>query len=238
MSKSLIWYNLSYYAKTLKFITPCLVFIAWHLSIHSQIPIPIWNQYHLAALTIFVFSNWIGTGFINSEDRTQQFITRLHTKNETVYHISKIVTILFLMMPFYAVMIFYPIIFGFFVRDLLFTEIIAVVIIHFLFSLMGASMCVFFNADFHNQKNILPLQALVMLLVIVPFETIFEDNVLIRYAVNLLPPLNFFGGRLHALDSGVFVIDGNFGMFVLWSLGYSIALIAIYIVMIKKKNKQ
>ena len=237
MIKSLIWYNLSYYAKTLKFIAPCLVFIVWHLSIHSQIPIPIWNQYHLAALTIFVFSNWIGTSFINSEDRTQQYITRLHTKNETVYHVSKIVSILLLMMPFYAVMIFHPIIFGFFVRSLLFTEIIAVVIIHFLFSLMGASMCVFFNADFHNQKNMLPLQVLVMLLVIVPFATIFEDNMFIRYAVNLLPPLNFFGERLHALDSGIFVIDGNFGVFVLWSLGYSVALITIYILTIKK-NKQ
>ena len=238
MSRSLIWYNLSYYAKTLKFIAPCLVFIVWHFSIHSQIPIPIWNQYHLAALTIFVFSNWIGTSFINSEDRTQQFITKLHTKNETVYHVSKILTILLLMMPFYAIMIFYPIIFGFFVRGLLFTEIIAVVIIHFLFSLMGASMSIFFNADFHSQKNILPLQVLIMLLVIVPFDTIFEDNVLIRYAVYLLPPLNFFGERLHALDSGVFVIDGNFGVFVLWSLGYSIVFITIYILMIKKKNKQ
>ena len=238
MSKSLIWYNLSYYAKTLKFIAPCLVFIIWHFSLHSQIPIPIWNQYHLAALTIFVFSNWIGTSFINSEDRTQQFITRLHTKNETVYHVSKIATILLLMMPFYAVMIFYPIIFGFFVRSLLFTEIIAVVIIHFLFSLMGASMSVFFNSDFHNQKNILPLQVLVILLVIVPFATIFEGNVLIRYAVNLLPPLNFFGDRLHALDSEIFVMDGNFWVFVLWSLGYSIVLITFYVFIIKKKNKQ
>ena len=237
MSRSLIWYNLSYYAKTLKFIAPCLVFIVWHFSIHSQMPIPIWSQYHLTALSIFVFSNWIGTSFINSEDRTQQFITRLHTKNEITYHISKIATILLLIIPFYGIMIFYPIIFGFFVRSLLFTEVIAVITIHFLFSLMGASMSVFFNSDFHNQKNMLPLQVLIILLVIVPFEMIFENNALIRYAVQLLPPLNFFGDRLHDLDSGVFVIDGNFLVFVLWSLGYSLALIAFYILMIRKKNK-
>ena len=237
MIRSLIWYNLSYYAKTLKFIAPCLVFIVWHFSIHSQMPISIWSQYHLTALTIFVFSNWIGTSFINSEDRTQQFITRLHSKNETTYHVSKIITILLLMIPFYVIMIFYPIVFGFFVRSLLFTEVLTVVAIHFLFSLMGASMSVFFNADFHNQKNILPLQVLIMLLVTVPFATIFEDNVFIRYAVNLLPPVNFFGGRLHELDNGIFVIGGNFLVFVLWSLGYSLALITIYILMIRRKNK-
>ena len=142
------------------------------------------------------------------------------------------------MMPFYVVMIFYPIVFGFFVRSLLFTEIIAVVIIHFLFSLMGASISVFFNADFHNEKNILALQVLVMLIVIVPFAEIFEYNMFIRFAVNLLPPLNFFGQRFHQLDSGLFVINGNFWVFVLWSLGYSAALITIYIFMIKKKSKE
>ena len=238
MNKALIWYNLSYYAKTLKFIAPCLVFIVWHLSIHSQIPISIWSQYHLAAVTIFVFSNWIGTSFINSEDRTQQYITRLHVKNETTYHLAKILTILLLMMPFYAIMIFYPIMFGFFIRSLLITEVLAIIIIHFLFSLMGASMSVFFNGDFHNQKNILPLQVLVMLIVVVPFASIFEDNVLIRYAIMFLPPVNFFGDRLHELDSGVFVMDSNFLVFVLYSLGYSLGLIMVYIFMIKKKNKQ
>jgi len=229
MIRSLIWYNLSYYAKTLKFIAPCLVFIVWHFLIHSQTSIPIWSQYHLGALTIFVLANWLGTSFINSEHKTQQYITLLHCKNKTAYHIAKIATILLLMVPFYAIMIFYPIVFGFFVRSLLFTEILAVLVIHFLFSLMGASMSIFFNADFHNQKIILPLQALVVLLVIVPFGVVFADNVFIRYAVLLLPPLNFFGERLHDLDSGVFVIGGNFWLFVLWSLGYSLALIALYI---------
>jgi len=141
------------------------------------------------------------------------------------------------MIPFYAIMIFYPIIFGFFVRSLLFTEIIAVVTIHFLFSLMGASMSVFFNVDFHNQKNMLPLQVLVMLLVIIPFGMIFDDNIFIRYAVNLLPPLNFFGERLHDLDSGIFVMDGNFWTFVLWSLGYSLVLVVVYVLLIRKKDK-
>ena len=237
MSKPLIWYNLSYYAKTSRFIAPCLVFIVWHFSVHSQTPISIWSQYHLAALTIFVFSNWIGTSFINSEDRTQQFITMLHIKNETVYHVSKIATILLLMIPFYVIMIFYPIVFGFFVRSILLTEIFAIVAIHFLFSLMGASISVFFNSDFHSQNITLPLQVLVMLLVIIPFGTIFDDNMFVRYAVNLLPPLNFFGERLHDLDSGVFVIDGNFWVFVLWSLGYSLVLITTYIFMIRKENK-
>lgn len=236
MIGSLIWYNLSYYAKSLKFIAPCLGFIVFHFSIHSQTPIPIWGQYHLGAVAIFVLSNWIGTSLINCEDRTQQYITRLHVKNETLYHVAKIVSILLIMIPFYIILIFYPIVFGFFVRSLLVSEVLAIIAIHFLFSLMGVSMSVFFNANFHNQKNILPLQVLAILATTIPFAIIFEDNMFIRYATYLLPPLSFLGERFHDLDSGVFVADRGFLVFILYSLGYSFVLIAVYIFVIKKKK--
>jgi len=238
MSRALIWYNISYYAKTLKFIAPCMVFIIWHFSIHTQTPVPIWSQYYLTALATFVLANWIGTSFINSEDRTQGYITRLHVKSENAYHLTKIATILILMIPFYAIMIFYPMIFGFFVRSLLITEIIAVVAIHFLFSLMGAAVSILFDTDFYNQNSVLPLQVLVVLVLVVPFATIFDGNVFVQYATYLLPPVNFFGDSFHALDSGVFVMDSNFLIFVLYALGYSLILITIYTIIIKKKNKQ
>lgn len=237
MNKALVWYNLSYYTKTLKFIAPCMVFIVWHFSIFSQSPIPIWSQYYLTAITIFILSNWIGTGFINCEHKTQQYITRLHVGSDLVYHVSKIIAILLFLIPFYALMVFYPIVFGFFVRHLLATEVLAVLIIHFLFSLMGVSVSVFFNADFHDKTTILPLQVLVVFFVVVPFAVIFEDNTFVRYAVYLLPPLNFLGERLHALDSGVFLLDSKFLIFILYSLGYSLGLIAVYVLLVRKKFK-
>ena len=237
MNRSLIWYNLSYYARSLRFIAPCLVFVVFHFSIHSQMPIPIWGQYHLGAVGVFVFSNWIGSSFINSEDRTQQYITMLHVKNETLFHISKIISILVFMIPFYMILITYPLAFGFFERSLLFTELLAVAVIHFLFSLMGASVGAFFNADFHNKKTLIPLQALVVLVMVVPPDMFLGDNALARFVAYLLPPLNFFGDRLNTLSSGVFVMDGNFLLFILRSAGYSLALIAVYIFLIKKRNK-
>jgi len=161
----------------------------------------------------------------------------LHVKNETLFHISKIISILIFMMPFYMVLIAYPAMLGFFERSLLFTEILAVAIIHFLFSLMGTSVGVFFNADFHNKKTMIPLQALVVLVLVVPLDMILGDNMLARYVAYLLPPLNFFGDRLNTLSSGVFVMDGNFLLFILRSAGYSLALIAVYIFLIKKRNK-
>jgi len=141
------------------------------------------------------------------------------------------------MTPFYILLIFYPIVFGFFVRSLLFIEILAMLIIHFMFSLMGTAVSIFFNVDFHNQKTVLPLQALVILVIAVPFAVTFEDNVFVQYITYLLPPINFLGQRLHDLDNGIFILDNNFLIFILYSLGYSLALIVIYILLIRNKNK-
>ena len=142
MNISLIGYNISYYVKTLKFVAPCLTYIVF-LFVNYQTPSPIWSNYYITSVAVFILSNWIGTTFINSEDRTQQYITRLHVKNETVYHIYKIISILLFILPFYALLIFYPMMIGFFTRSLMAAEILTLFIIHFLFSLMGTSMSMF-----------------------------------------------------------------------------------------------
>jgi hypothetical protein len=231
-------YNISYYLKTLKFIAPCLAFIVF-LFVNYQTSGPIWSNYFITAVAVFIFSNWIGTTFINSEDKTQQYITRLHIKNETSYHIYKIISIMLFILPFYALLIFYPLMIGFFTRSLAVAEILTLFIIHFLFSLMGTSMSMFFNSDLHNHKNnTLPLQALAILVAIMPLSLIFEDNAIVVYATYILPPINFLNERLHNLHNDVFAPDGNLLLFAVYSLGYSLLLIFIYILIVRKKSKQ
>jgi len=231
--KALIYYNLSYYVKSLKFIAPCLIFFVWFAQIHSQIPLQIWNQYFIGVITIFILSHCIGAGIINCEDKTQEAITKLHVKNNTFFHIAKIVSALVFMIPFYFLMIFFPLIFGFFTRNLLFTEIIATIIIFFLSSLMGVTTSVFFNKDFHDKGLALPFQVLVLIVMVVPFATIFDENMFVQFVVLLLPPVNFFAERFHELSNDVFLLDGNFFVFVLYAKAYSSALIGVYIRMTK-----
>jgi len=237
MNISLVRYNISYYIKTLRFIAPLLVFIVFFFIHHQTTNTPIWSSYYISAVAIFILSNWIGTSFINSEDTTQQFITRLHVKNENIYHVSKIISILLLIMPFYILLVFYPILTSFFARNLTTIEVLVALIINFLFSLMGTSISIFFNTDLHNQKNnTLPLQALVILITVIPISMIFENNTFVRFATYFLPPVNFFAGRLHYLNDEIFMVDYRFMLFILYSLGYSLALIVIYILLIRKKK--
>jgi len=238
MNLSLIRYNISYYVKTLKFVAPLLVYIVF-LFVNYQIPGPIWSNYYITAVAIFVLSNWFGTDFINSEDKTQSYITRLHVKNETVYHVSKIISVLLFMLPFYVLLIFYPVMIGFFMRGLTAVEVLVSFIIHFLFSLMGVAVSIFFNLDLHKHKNaVLPLQALIILVTVMPLALMFENNAAIGFAVYLLPPVNFLNESLHYLRDDLYIPDLNFMLFILYSVGYSLLLIIAYIFIVRKKGRQ
>lgn len=239
MNISLIKYNLSYYVKTLRFIGPCLLYIVFFFINYQFKRIGIWDNCYITAVAIFVLSNWIGTSFVNSEDKTQQYITRLHVINETTYHISKIISILVFMLPFYILVIFYPITFGFFTRNILPSEILVCTIIHFLFSLMGVSISIFFNSDLLTNKNMtIPIHAFIILITIIPITLVFKDNIFVKYIAYLLPPVNFLTEKLYSLNDEIYSLDYGFLIFVIYATGYSLILIALYCIIIQRKNKE
>ena len=238
----LIKYNVEYYIKSVKYLPPLIFFIAFLAIKFQASPIGIWSNLHITSIAIFILSTWIGVSFVNSEDKTQQYITRLHTKNETVYHFSKIVSIVLFLIPFYVITLLVPVVFGSFARDLLLSEIFVYFAVYFLIGLTGASIGIFFNSDILSGETAILLHLLVTTVVVVPFDTIFADNLFVVYAHYLLPPTNFLAERLHNLNDGmndgVFTIDRNFLLFAAWSLGYAVILTALYNFIIQRRNKK
>jgi len=234
----LIKYNISYYVKSAKYVPPVILFAIVISVIYSTAPIGIWSNLHVTTIVIFIFASWIATSFVNSEDETQQYITMLHVKhvkNETTYHLSKIVAIIAFLIPFYIITLSIPLILGSFTRNLLISEVFVYIVVYFSIGLLGTSIGVFFNSFiFSDEISILVLLAVIMI-TIVPFNVIFEDNLLIAYAYYLLPPVNFMADRLHNLGEGIFLMDLNFLIFVVWVLGYSLLLITLYNIVIQKK---
>jgi len=240
MNIPLIRYNLKYYGKTPNSAAPILAFAVFFFINYQAVNSPIWSNYYITAMGIFVMSNWIAVSFINSEEKTQQWITRLHVRNDTAFHIAKIIAILVFMIPFYMMMVCYPLLVGMFIRSLTFAEIAIIFTIHFLFSLMGTAIGILFNADLHNIKNdyVIPLHVLIIFGVAMPWASIFENNILIRYAVFLLPPVNFLAQSMHTLGDGVYRLDFNFMVFVLYALGYSMLLMVVYFLVIHKRSRR
>ncbi len=238
MNIALIRYNLSYYFNSLKCIAPSLVYLLFFFINYQSSPIGIWSNCYVSAMAVYVMSIIIGTSFINSEDRIQQSITRLHVKDDTVFHLAKYISVVIFTIPFYIISIFYPIIFGLYSRDLLPTEIVAFLLIHFTYSIQGIAVGVFFNTYiFKDRNSALPIQVLIIVITALPLSYMFKSNVLITYASYLLPPVNFITEMLFGLDDAVFIFDPNFWFYIVYSLGYTMMLVTVYIFIIKKKCK-
>ena len=238
MNKPLIKYNLDYYIKSVRYLPPVVIFAVFLTIIYQTAPIGIWSNLHITLIAIFILSSWVGVSFMNSEDKTQQYITMLHVNNEMLYHLSKIASVVIFLVPFYVVTLLIPLIQGMFMRNLLLSEVFVYLVVYFLIGILGMSVGIFFNSDIISGEMAVLTQIIVISIIVVPFNVIFEDNLFIVYAYNLLPPVNFLAQRLHDLNDGVFILDSHFLIFILYALGYSFALIALYVWVMRKKNKQ
>ena len=233
----LVKYNISYYIKSVKYLPPVILFATVISIVYQTAPIGIWSNLHVTTIVMFIFASWIASSLINSEVPTQQYITILHVKNETLYHMSKIVSIIVFLIPFYIITLIIPLILGSFTRRLLISEVIVYIVVYFLIGLLGASIGIFFNSFVFSGEMAILIHLTVISIIVVPFNVIFEDNLLVVYASYLLPPINFMANRLHNLSEGIFVMDFNFFVFVIWVLGYSLVLITLYNIVIQKRNK-
>jgi len=224
--------------KSVKYLPPVICFAAFLAINYQASPIGIWSNLHITAIAIFIFSSWVGMSFINSEDKTQQYITRLHVKNETAYHLSKIVSIVIFLVPFYVGTILMPVLYGSFVRRIHFGEILIYIAVHFLVSLLGVSVGIFFNLDLFSTEMAVLAYLLAMIVILVPFNIILSDNFVVVYAYYLLPPINFLAERLHYLGDEVFLVDANFLVFVVYALGYASVMIVLYNAVMQRRNKE
>jgi len=232
----LIKYNIEYYIRSAKYLPPVIVYLVF-LAINYQVaPIGIWSNLHITLLGIFILSSWIGVNFANSEDKTQQTITKLHINNDYVYHLSKIISILTFLIPFYAITLLIPIVSGSFTRGLLFSEALIYIAVYVLVGLLGIMVGVLFNSNIFKEEVAVLLHLSVLAATAIPFGAIYADNQFVVIAHRLLPPVNFLAQRLQYLDSGTFAVDGNFWLFILNSAAYTAMLIALYVFLMRRKS--
>ncbi|MCL2197410.1 MAG: hypothetical protein FWB80_00655 [Defluviitaleaceae bacterium] len=226
---SLIKYNLDYYEKSFKYIIPGLFYIVF-IAINYQTTSPVWSTYFIAALGTFVFANFIATSFMTCEDITQQGITRLHIRNDTAFHLAKIISLLLIMLVACVLVVLFPVAIGFFARSLTVTEIFVALVIHLMLSLLGTAVGIFFTIDSFL------IHATVILFSVMPLAAMFESPWIIG-ASYLLPPVNFLAEDMHYLSDQKLMPSYSLLVFFLYSLGYSLLLFGIYILKERRKRK-
>jgi len=239
MMISLVKYNLAYYVNSLKFIPPGLVYIAFVAINYSFAPQMFWDSLNIGVLAIFILANINSRNIVNNEDIVQQHITRKHVRNDLIFHTAKIISIQVFMLPFYLFLVFFPLLLGMYTRSIGLVEVLVSLVVYFLFSLMGSAMGLFFNEDLHMDKSFAaPLHLLLVIIVVVPFATIYQDNIFVVTATYLLPPLHFLQGSLLGIGDAAYNLSISFWIFIVYAIGYSTLLMVCYVFINLRKSKR
>ncbi|MCL2356415.1 MAG: hypothetical protein FWC70_04530 [Defluviitaleaceae bacterium] len=238
MLVALVKYNIDYYIKSVRYLPPCLIFVVFLALNYQTSPIGIWSNLHITSLAIFILANWLSASLVNSEDKTQQYITRLHANNDTVFHLSKPVSVITLLIPFYVLTLLIPLIAGSFPRNLHVSEIFVYLAAYFLIGFLGVSVGIFFNSNIFTGESAIMLHLIVTGVLVIPFNVIFDNILPVVYAYYFLPPINFTADRLHSLGDDRFSADWTFLIFAVWALSYAIMLTALYIFVMRRRNKE
>ena len=226
---ALVKYQIHYYINSAKYLPPLVLFVLF-VGINYQMgPFGIWSNLYITAMALFVFSSWVAMTFAHCEDKTQQHITAGHLQQEAMYYLSKTLSVLLLLVPFYLMLLLIPTVTGTFIRPILASEMAVYLLVYFLTSLLGASLGMIFNDSLMTKEFAQLALLLVVCVAVVPFNIVYSHIPWVVTLYYLVPSINFLANRLDDLGDEAFLLDWHFLLFVLYMVGYSLVLTGVFV---------
>ncbi len=142
---SMMAFSFRYYLRSYRYIAPILIYALSLYFIYSVVPNPVMPSYSLTSSLLFLISVWLGFGFIDVEDETQQVISVLHLGNVTKYYLSKIYILLLITSVMSVITTCYPIIFDKFNKQPTISEGLIALVSHIALSLLGITISFLFT---------------------------------------------------------------------------------------------
>ena len=109
-------FSFTHYVRTYKYLGPMLLFGIALFFIYSVVPNPVMPSYSLTATLTFLVASWLGFGYVDAEDETQQMIGTLHAGGQTKYYAARAAVIAVWIACLAVIAVAYPILFGKFDR--------------------------------------------------------------------------------------------------------------------------
>lgn len=238
MIKSLMSYMLRDYIRSYKYVVPLVFYLAIMGVLYSMKPVGVMDSYFLTVIMHYVLAAWITMGFVDMEDNTQQQLTILHSRNRNAYYICKVVFVWIFLLILSAVTVLYPALRGFFNRDVTWIDITIALVCHAVISLLGISITLLFNSRLIKDRRTALLCLFVIIIITIVQIPIIKRFPVFKYVILIFPPAYFMLNALEQLNKLEVIALSDTGSIFLICAGmfiYSIILILIYLVLMKKK---
>ncbi|MFB9276801.1 hypothetical protein ACFQMJ_30655 [Cohnella cellulosilytica] len=141
------------YARSYRYVGPLLAFAIFLVFIYGVVPNPVMPSYSLTVSLTFLTAAWLGFGFVDAEDETQQLVGVLHSGGWMAYHVGRWLLMAGACGLLTLVATFYPIVLEKFDRQPGVGEILAGLAGHMGLALLGVGISYLFTCKLIGKLN-------------------------------------------------------------------------------------
>ncbi|WP_428911636.1 hypothetical protein [Niallia sp. Krafla_26] len=203
--------------RSLKFIPPVFLFLAWVFILYAYKNVPILSSYAVSSIALYLTMTWITMSIFTQDEESEKHILMAHLGKKVKYLFGKWLTILVVMIPLLLFAIFFPIITDSFKEGVSITLYAFAFYSHVIFSVFGILVGNLFSATKLATKKYAWLSAVFVIVVSLASKSIIEISMWFKWILWIFPPvfkvIEYMEADDHVLIHSAFVIDNALVVF-------------------------
>ena len=201
--KAFITYQLKNYIRSLLFIPPVALYMAWVIVQYSYSSVDIMSSYSNTAIVLFIIATWIVMNVFRIEDEAEKHILLVQLSQKEQFLYGKWLTCILFILPLVILAHFYPIVTSSFNQPVAVTDHLLSLYAHIGLATLGILTGSFFSGTkLTNSHYVWLLTALTITTSFAYPKLIEALPSAISWILWILPPLRYFYEPLKAATTG------------------------------------
>lgn len=230
---SFVRYELISFIRSLKFIPPVVLYLAWVFILYAYKNVPILSSYGVSSIALYIVMTWIAMAMFSMEEESEKHILIAHLGSKRKYLRGKWHTLLILMIPLMLFAVFFPIITGSFNGRMTAEYYLLTFFCHTVFAIFGVIVGTLFSATGFAMKKYAWLSAVFVLVCSLASKSLIETAAFLKWTLWLLPPV------FHVIEhmGNEFIVNKEFWIDILFVIIYILLATPIIIWLFLKKER-
>ncbi|MBP2242809.1 hypothetical protein J2Z40_003390 [Cytobacillus eiseniae] len=184
-----IRYELMSFIRSLKFIPPAVLYLAWIFILYAYKNVPVLSSYGVSSICLYLTMTWIAMVMFSLEVESEKHILFTHLRSKERFLCGKWLTCLIVMVPIMLFAIFFPIITGSFNEGMKGDYYALAFFSHIVFAILGILVGSLFSATFLATRKYAWLSAVFFLVCSLASKALIETLEILKWIVWIFPPV-------------------------------------------------
>ncbi|KOP81804.1 hypothetical protein ACFFHH_17550 [Cytobacillus solani] len=226
-------YELLNFIRSLKFIPPVVIYLAWIFILYAYKNVPILSSYGVSSIAIYLVMTWLAMAMFSMEEESEKHILFAHLGSKWRYLRGKWHTLFLMMIPLMLFAVFFPIITGSFNDGMTIEYYLLTFFCHTVFAIFGVLVGTLFSATGLAVKRYAWLSAVFVIVCSLASKSLIETAAFLKWVLWIFPPV--FNVIEHMGNE--FIVNTDFWINIIFVIIYITLTTIIVVLLFLKKER-